>query len=520
MRTFNATLAFACLLLIASTAWGQISFGGKPLGYTQRELLPEAPLVSMPEVDAAALMQEDEQRIAEGIKGPWRFGYNHMVDLGLDNSGVWHELANGDRVWRLAIECPGAYSINFEFHDYVVPEGAQVFVYNDMDEFLGSFEAGSNPGQNVLGVTQLAGDRITIEYIEPAAVQGQGSLRVGQVTHAYRDVLNKMRGLGDSGSCNNNVKCPVGDLWRDQIRSVAIITVGGSGFCTGQLLNNCENDGTPYFLTANHCISGSTNTWVYRFNWESPSCNLNSNGPTNQSVSGSSIKVASGNTDVALLELNSTPPASYDVFYSGWDRATSPPTASTAIHHPSGDVKKISFDEQAAVASSFGGASCWRIINWEDGTTEPGSSGSGLWNHEGLLVGQLYGGQASCGNNVNDYYGRFDLSYPLLQTWLGTCGTELEGWPNPSTSISESKGAELGIFPNPTTGLTTIMLPSAIPAAEMRVHDATGRLVHIQRISTNSEGVQIDLGHLIDGIYMLAVESESYRATERLVLAR
>ena len=417
----------------------QLSFGGSPLGLKKGHELPAAPVSVMPAVDAKALMDEDAARALTGQKGPFRFGYNHMVDLGTDNSGVWHTLPNGDRVWRLGIHCPDAFSINFEFHDYVVPEGGQVFVYNDQGDRLGAFDARSNPGFTTLGVTQLAGDRITIEYVEPAAVAGQGLLRVSQVTHAYRDVLGQAKGLGDSGACNNNVICPVGDPWRDQIRSVAIITVGGNGQCTGQLINNCAEDGTAYFLTARHCLPGSQNinNWVYRFNWESPSCNQNLNGPTNQTLSGSTLLASSAGSDVALIRINTQPPASYNVFYSGWDRSGTAPTSSVAIHHPSGDVKKISFDTDPAVQANFGGAQCWRILNWENGTTEPGSSGSGLWNQNGHIIGQLYGGQATCQNNVNDYYGRFDVSWSVLSTHLGNCGPVLGGYdPNNSEPLA------------------------------------------------------------------------------------
>jgi hypothetical protein len=278
-------------------------------------------------------------------------------------------------------------------------------------------------------VQQVPGDRITVEYLEPAAVAGQGQLRIGQVTHAYRDVLGLTKGLGDSGACNNNVVCPEGDDWQNEISAVAIIIVGGSGYCTGQLLNNCASDGTPYFLTANHCTTGANvGTWVFRFNWESPTCTPTTNGPTNMTVSGASLLVNSGGSDVALLQLNSTPPDSYEVYYSGWDASGTTPTNQTCIHHPSGDVKKISFDNQSAGQASWGGAACWHIFNWDDGTTEPGSSGSGLWNQDHRLIGQLYGGTASCSNNIDDYFGRFGVSYPLLEDWLGTCGTTLDGW--------------------------------------------------------------------------------------------
>jgi len=474
----------------------------------------------MPEVDAAALMAEDEARIAQGVKGPYRFGFNHATDISTANSGTWNILPNGDAVWRVAIECPSAFSINFEFNDYLVPEGGQVFVYNSEGETLGAFTAESNPGHTILGVTQLPGDRITIEYVEPFAVRGEGFLRIGQVTHAYRDLFRSTKGFGTSGSCNNNVICPEGDPWRPQIRSVAMITVGGSGICTGQLINNCANNGTPYFLTANHCLGGN-NSWVFRFNWNSPTCTPTQNAPTNQTVSGSTLRANNAATDVALLQLNSTPPASYNVFYSGWDKSGTAPTSSTCIHHPDGDIKKISFDTNPATQANFGGAACWRIATWEDGTTEPGSSGSGLWNQNGLLIGQLYGGQANCSNNVNDYYGRFNNSYQYLQTWLGDCGNTLQGYPL-TTSVQEASGPnELTLAPNPTNGIVTVTLPAAMrTGGRITVFDALGKQVVARRAGQGAERLVLDLSASQEGIYFVEATANEYRTVQRLVLTR
>lgn len=397
--------------------------------------LPAPAGIRLPDVDVAALLAQDAINDQDKTI-PYRFGYNHVVDLGIGNAGAWHVMEDGTRLWRLGIECPDALSINLEFHDFAIPDGARVFLMNAAGQHIGAFTNANDDGTHVLGVMPLRGSMITVEYQVPAGVP-TGQLRIGQVTHGYRDVFGHARGLGDSGSCNNNVICSVGDAWRDQIRSVAMIVVNGNGACTGTMINNCAQNGTPYFLTANHCVPGNNNvsTWVFRFNWESPVCGQNQNGPTNQTVSGATVLYKNSATDVALLQLNSTPPASYQVYYSGWDRSGNAPNSSTGIHHPAGDIKKISFDNHAATQATYGGASCWRIATWEDGTTEPGSSGSGLWNQNKRLIGQLYGGQASCSNNVNDYYGRFDLSYPNLQTWLGSCGNTLDGYDPNAPSV-------------------------------------------------------------------------------------
>ncbi|MFZ1689363.1 MAG: trypsin-like peptidase domain-containing protein, partial [Flavobacteriales bacterium] len=472
-------LAILASLLISSAVSAQISFGGSPVGLSPaKSSLPDAPVQVMPAVDALALMVEDAEQRAAGNKR-LRFGQNHATDLTLDNSGVWTTLANGDRVWRLGIECPEALSINFEFNTFVVPIGGQVFAYNPMGQVLGAFTAESNPGHTELGVDLLMGNRITIEYIEPATVVGQGQLRIGQVTHGYRDVFGMQKGFGDSGTCNNNAVCPINVGYLDQIRSVAILLSGGSGFCTGQLLDNCAHDGTPYFLTANHCLVGNPATWVFRFNWQSPVCTPNTNGPTNQSVSGS-VELTSGTaSDYGLLLLNTVPPASYNVFYSGWDKSGTVPTETRAIHHPSGDIKKFSIDNNSPSSTSWNGASVWKIAMWDDGTTEPGSSGSGLWDQNGRLIGQLFGGQATCSNNIDDNYGRFSVSYPNLTTWLGSCGNTTDG----SVGLVETTTTanSLNVFPNPGSGSFTIGLPQGSQGqVRMRVSDATGRVVKDQ----------------------------------------
>ena len=143
-----------------------------------------------------------------------------------------------------------------------------------------------------------------------------------------------------------NVNCPEGADWQNEKKAVALIVEGGSAVCSGALVNNTAQDGTPYFLTANHCLSGGNPTanWVYYFNHESATCTGNT-GPTNQSISGSTLKANRAGSDFCLVHLNDTPPQSWDVWYAGWDNSDDAAAVSSAvgIHHPDGDVKKISF---------------------------------------------------------------------------------------------------------------------------------------------------------------------------------
>ncbi|MDQ3100514.1 MAG: lysyl endopeptidase, partial [Bacteroidota bacterium] len=311
----------ACMFFCTVLVQAQIAFGGRAFGLMENIDLSAPPVERLPTVDTDALIAEDAARLAQGKQGPYRFGFNHDVDIHMD-AGTWTELANGDRIWRLTLECPEALSIGVAFSRYVIPEGALVFLYNEAGEQLGAFMAAPN-GRTKYAIDQLSGERITIEYFEPASIAGLGELVIGTVTHAYRDVMKMQRDLGDSGDCNINVICPQGDEWRDQIRSVALVNTGG-GLCTGTLLNNCSNDGTPYFLTAHHCLPDDqdVSNWIFRFNWDSPVCDPTEDQPLVQSISGSELLESNSGTDMAFLQLSSVPPEDYLVFYSGWDIST------------------------------------------------------------------------------------------------------------------------------------------------------------------------------------------------------
>jgi lysyl endopeptidase len=423
------TLLFA--LSLGFSGFAQISHGGRPMALESHRDLVEVNFITMPAVNVAALEAEDA--ITDQFKDiPYRFGHNIPVNIGMDQ---WtpQTFEDGSRLMRLGIESPGAVSINLNFSVYDVPAGAQLFVYDaDRTHFIGSFTEKNVEAHGGLAISLIFSDRIILEYYEPAKRVGMSQLEIDNITHGYRNLLAPAvadRGpFGNSGSCNINVACPLGLDWQDQIRSVALIVVNGNAQCTGSLVNNTAEDGTPYFLTANHCLGGNVNNWVFYFNHQSANC-VGNNGPTNQSVTGASLKASNAGSDFALLQLNTAPPASFDVYFNGWDRNNVAPTSSVGIHHPSGDVKKISFDGNAAVSSVDGGAQTWRILDWDQGTTEGGSSGSPLFNQNGHVVGQLYGGFAACGNDLADWYGKFAVS------WDGaSASSRLKDWLDPNNS--------------------------------------------------------------------------------------
>jgi len=431
MKTIIITLGISICFIFKTSA--QISQGGEPQFWKENlSKSNQIPTEKLAKVNHKKLISEDNEELNKGV--PLRFAYPHKVKFNPKNSGKWFTNTNGDKFWIFIVESQDAKSLNFTFSDFHLPQGAKLFFYNsDRTDVRGAFTSANNKISRQLGISPIKGDKVIIEYYQPHYVEEEPALQMATIAHDYRGIFNMARAYGDSGSCNNNVACSVGNNWRDQIRSVALITLAdGSRFCTGALINNTANDSTPYFLTANHCTGSSTANWVFVFNYQSVGCN-NTDGQLNQSVSGSQLLKKGVATDYSLLRLSSTPPASYNVYYAGWDATGQQPANTAGIHHPSGDIKKISFDNDAPSLGTFNGVgnnTHWKVNDWDDGTTEPGSSGSPLFDQNKRIIGQLHGGGAACGNNESDLYGRFDLSFPNLSQWLasGSSITQIDGF--------------------------------------------------------------------------------------------
>ncbi|MDF1673310.1 MAG: T9SS type A sorting domain-containing protein [Vicingaceae bacterium] len=415
-------LVLILFTFLSVTCFGQISHGGSPysLNKTLRQQVPKHTLTQLNVQNFIA-----EDIVTDQHKDiPWRFGIERSVSLNLNNSGIWETLPNGDRVWRLEINSPNALSINFNFNAFNIPNGATFFVFNK-NQTLGAFTSQNNKANNLFSTSPIKGDFAILEYYEPASVAGQGSIQVNSVIHGYRDFFKQLKAFGSSGNCNVNAICDT-SFWDFEIRSaVMLLTAGNTRFCSGALINNVPQDGTPFVLTANHCGAQSNN--IFMFNYQSPDCTNNIDGITTQTISGCTVRATDSPSDFALVELSSIPPSTYNVFYAGWSNINTPPTSATGIHHPAGDVKKISHDLNPLIESGYysAGIDHWEVLDWNSGTTEGGSSGSPLYDQNHRIVGQLHGGDAACNNDDFDFYGKFSYSWDTdpnttkqLKFWL------------------------------------------------------------------------------------------------------
>ena len=108
---------------------------------------------------------------------------------------------------------------------------------------------------------------------------------------------------------------------------------------------------------------------------------------------------------------------------AGWDpQEVAVGTPLTVIHHPAGDFKRIAFGNR--VASSRSGDGYYSVF-YSSGLTEGGSSGSGLFSSQLVLVGTLSNGPKADTPEqycllipIADNYGKFSFYFPQLRDIL------------------------------------------------------------------------------------------------------
>lgn len=545
------------LLLILFVTFSGAGFGQDqlelPISWTNR-ISDAVEVIDLPPLDLQQVIQED--LVNDQDKSlPWRYGISRSIELNPNLHGQWTTLSNGSRVWRVGVRSPGALTLSVNFDQLIIPQGGQMFLYNgSQTELSRPYSYAENTQSGRLGSWFLEGEVIWIEYYEPAAVVGQIQLQVGSLIHGYRlglvtDALG--RGLNDSGACNYDVNCSVGadfDSYKSQLKkAVALLNLGNGFLCTATLLNNALEDKTPFLLTGNHCLDGSDpSLWSVRFNWVSPNpvCGTGENSTnleSNFTMSGAELRASNTQSDFALVELSTPIPRSWDVAFAGWDNTDVLPEYEIGIHHPKGDIMKISRDDSGAVKEVAGGMDVWLIggvsagtgDGWEIGTTESGSSGSPLFNQNGHLIGQLLGGESEClgteTNNDFDLYGRFAISWDQG----ATPETRLMDWLDPNESGIQTVetlqnvlsvpdfeiSGQLQIYPNPAQSFITVM-NTRYPNLEYRFYTVIGQQVKAGSLSNTDNAISVEA--LAEGVYFLhLIDGDSgAEVTKKIVVER
>jgi hypothetical protein len=303
------------------------------------------------------------------------------------------------------------------------------------------------------------------------------------------NINGSVEAFNSSCSVHNNVNCNDWDDFNTLKKSVFKIYIPDEGSCTATLLNTNDSEAnmrrSPVFITSRHCIHSGDDgggalldisTMRFYFNYQNPTCDLVLQNTTfsgiypyftNQRINrlytraGERYELRGGatlideaafgvGTDIALLKMNVEIPPHFNVAFAGWDAGgiladiIGSQNRKNIIHHPSGDVKKIS-ESYYPILISPAATGCkviTRVVNrvlsffgfgrdvnvtsvcvpvdpspfyilpaWSDGTVEGGSSGSSFLSNEKLVMGALSGNAYDCKTIELTSIGRLDKFY-------------------------------------------------------------------------------------------------------------
>lgn len=513
IRLLKSVVATATVVVCSRTQ-AQENVGGSPYSFRHGMSHDGIPTVYAAEFDAARAAADDASRARDGLL-PF---YARMLSVnhGTGDVGRWTELSNGDRLWQLRVVSSSAQATELFYSDLRLPAGSSMYVYSDDGtQVLGGFTAYNVHPSGLFATARVSGEASVVEYYEPGEVRGEGSIRVTSVGHSY---------AGADGAradfCEVDVRCgPEGNSLaeeRDGVVRISVVQGGGLAWCSGSVMNNTQEDCTPYILTALHCGVSSTaadlDQFKFYFRYERNGCGTGT--ALASKVMTGCVRRADSNcgggnsgSDFLLVETNNYIPVSYAPYFNGWNATGDVSSTSKCIHHPDGDEKKISTCTTPTQSSQWGTGvgSHWRVV-WEPtpngwGVTEGGSSGSPLFDQDGLVIGTLTGGASCCtvdacgtstGPTKPDFFGKMsyhwgpdnpNLPDQELHVWLDSASTGaivFGGSYNPCNRVDppEPVVPVPGAFPNPAHEQITLVFGDEDACAErVMVYDLRGRLI-------------------------------------------
>lgn len=541
MKHLFSTVLFCVSIL---TVYSQTKDLGLPEVIRNKDLKTKS-FITQPAIDR---LEEMEKDAINSFSKVYRFGVEQTVSIDVLEKAEKKILSNGDALYQFGIYCPNAVSINLLFDQFELSKGTKMYLVSDnKNEFIGAYTSLNNNTSKQLGTDIIYDNKVIIEIVTPKEIVNSSSLNLSMIVSGYRDVEEiAAKALGHAGSCHMDVNCPIGIGWENQRNSVAVVISGGNA-CSGALVNNTSGRIIPYYLTANHCGTALVGSSVYRFRWERDAANAicattNStanNGPTNMTINGSVLRASNSGTDFILVELNAIPDSAWGVYYSGWDRSDAlTVTSSTGIHHPNTDIKKISqnVDPLTHFVSSFNGnpaGEFWRVNNWEFGATEPGSSGSPLFDQNKRIIGQLAGGSSSCSgtspNTGYDAYGRFGVAWDQggtpatrLKDWLDSAGINpvtLDGIDPRDVLATKDMDAklksEINVYPNPASDFIQIQATNGILIENISLYDLTGKMIFQKEVNDLQTTIRTSD---LKGVYFVKVQTKRGNVIEKVIV--
>lgn len=535
------------------SVYSQISEGGIPPSFNyQIGVRTAIPSYEVPiDFDSKRLIWEDSIVASSGVTQ--RAAKSVAVLLNMDSIGTWRTLPDFLQIWQLSIHAKDAEGLILGYKDFYIPQGGKLFIYNeDKTQIIGAYTDKTNPKGGLFATEMLVGSAVTLEYVASSISTEKPRIIIDDIGYVYDDrllVRVEARATNDvSWSCMININCIDGRDWQKQKRGVVKLLVYKDGwyYCSGSIINNTAEDGKPYLLTASHCYDGNSKPekTVMYFNYEYETCTNGGDVPSAYpTMTGIDILVNTplGNGgDGILAILHQDIPDDWHPYYNGWDVRNIAAKSGVVIHHPNGDLKKITSYINPLTSETYedlhsqGARNAhWKVVYDGRSVTQGGSSGSPIFNEDGLIVGSLTGGSSTCFNKYYpDYYAKLWYNWEQygiesgnstqkMKTYLDPLNKgiqTLKGFdPNPPTGIEDEWEVEtrnLIIFPNPADADLNINSRSII--RELDIYDLSGRNLY-KVDSYNASTISIPISSWQKGIYTVTIKTDAGDVTEKFI---
>jgi PKD repeat protein len=360
--------------------------------------------------------------------------------------------SGGGLTWTALVRAEGATASRLHFTGVDLPDGAELFVFNERGQAYGPYTGTGRNGNGAFWSEALIGTDTYVHLRVP------GGLSTAEL-RGLRFVINDVGHIGPDyryvdvwSACEGNANCvklakgaTTHSAVEDAKQAVAHMQfVSGAFiyFCSGGLINDSDNgsDTPPYFLTANHCLSKNNEANSLQTYFNFVDCGNATQPPM---ATGASILSSSRTSDYTLLLLNEVPTGTTLLGWNSTPIATADDTALYRISHPSGAPQAYS---EHVVDTSRPTCRSWPRGPWiyssdTFGATEGGSSGSPVVNAAGEVVGQLSGAcgyetSNVCSNRNATVDGAFAAYFNDVAQWLDPAPSSGNNPPNASFSIN------------------------------------------------------------------------------------
>lgn len=502
----------------------QISIKGIPESFTlSLKKAVKIPVLKLDSVHVQLMLEDDQKFRIDN-----RYGVIQQCNINIKDTGVKTAVPGKGNIWQYKIESKNALSQGILFKTYNLPKEASIFIYDTSKSLLrGAFTELNNNSGHQLPIAEFQGNNLIIEYFEPSSPSFSGELVLGSVSQAYINFQSV-------ASTRIGINCPSGNNWQIEKSSVCLMTYQDSRysyFCTGSLINNVREDETPYFLSANHCISneGQASSLITYFNFENSTCTSN-DASHSHTLAGASFKSGNSGSDFSLLLLNEYPGINYHPFFAGWDANGKNPNSGVCIHHPDGTPKCIAIDIDTII--SYSSSAQWTdeigyvtlttlpdthwLVKFNQGNTESGSSGCPLFDENKHIVGQLHGGSKS-----ESLFGKFLLSWDFATSY----SNQLAHWLDPDNTgkkIIDGFG-QIPPLANFSAELQEVCVNTPVLFSDQSTYRPSTWLWHVQPSSfgftngTDSTSKNPEIIFLEDGIYSVSLTAANKYGSNLMV---